>query len=177
MDPAACGSCDGRLELRTIEFLVYLTSPLPPPFDFPATVTVIGWSGTPECPIPDESVVLVPPRAVTFAVMPSPWRSYARAPFGPSPPLVSPAFLKVEFPVAPSGSIPCATVMLSRTTSCTPCRQYHTAPTLPGQPVRNLSDACDVPEYRPYSVRGRADCVWVTPTRSTSWGQIKVFYR
>ena len=180
MDPAVCGSCDGRIELRTIEFQVApVLDPWPLPFDFPATVSVIGWSGTLECPVPDESVVLVPPRAITFGVTPvhSPNRTFARAPFGPSPPLVSPAFLKLEFPVAPSGSIPCAPLMVVSVTPCTTCRQYHTAPTWPGQPVRNLADACDISGHAPYALRGRADCVWVTPTRSTSWGQLKVFYR
>ena len=62
MDPAVCGSCDGLIQLRTVEFEVApLLNPWPLPFDFPATVSVIGWSGTLECPVPDESMDVVPP--------------------------------------------------------------------------------------------------------------------
>lgn len=176
MDPATCGFCllsQGAIELRTVELdvFMFMTTPL----EVPATVSVIGWTGSPECPVPDESAVLVPPRAVTFTVSPTGFGGHvlARAPFGPSPAFVSPAFLKLEFPVAPAGTIP---ISLGRHVSLdcgTPCRQYQTSPL----GYRNLADACGEPVHYPYVVRPRGDCVAVVSARRASWSGVKSFYR
>jgi hypothetical protein len=136
---------------------------------------VVGWKGSPACPIPDEAVVLVPPRAVTFIVPPKipGGRVLARAPFGPSPTFASPAFLKLEFAVAPSGSLPIA---LGETVSLAcgpPCRQYQTS----SLGSRNLADACGASVLYPYVVRPRGDCVAAVAGQRTSWGELKSFYR
>jgi hypothetical protein len=178
IDRATCGSCDGAIMLKTIELQVWLP-PLAPSIEIPATFSVIGWKGSPECPVPDESVVIVPPRAITF-VVPSPTRfpEFARAPLSPNPQFESAGFLKVEFPVAPSGSIPVVperVVMLD----CPQCRQYQTS----AFQHRNMHDACDQTDApvngstSPYALRARGDCVCVTPSRRTSWGEVKSFYR
>ena len=179
IDRATCGSCDGVMMLRTVELQVWLP-PQTPSIEIPATVSVIGWKGSPECPVPDESVVIVPPRAITF-VVPSPkafpW--FARAPLSPNPQFESAGFLKVEFPVAPSGSIP---VVPERVYSldCPQCRQYQTS----AFQHRNMHDACDNTDApvngstSPYALRARGDCVFgVTASRRTSWGEVKSFYR
>ena len=178
MDPATCGFClvsDGAIELRTIELEVFTAFHPSTSLDVPATVSVIGWKGSLACPIPDESVVIVPPRAITF-VVPLPTfpttRVEARAPFGPSPQFVSPAFLKVEFPVAPSGSIPIAPGEVVSLTCGQNCRQYQTS----ALGARNLADACGDPILYPYTLRPRGDCVTVTSARRTTWSQLKLFY-
>lgn len=176
MDPATCGFClvsNGAIELRTVELDVFTS--LTTSLEVAATVSVIGWKGSPECPVPDEAVVLVPPRAVTFIVPPtgSSSRVQARALFGPSPAFVSPAFLKVEFPVAPSGTIPIAPGQVV-SVGCGPaCRQYQTS-TLGD---KNLSDACGVPVLYPYALRPRGDCVALVAARRASWSGVKSFYR
>src|SRR5436190_6368183 len=131
IDRATCGSCDGVIMLRTVELQVLPALPPPnPSIEILATVSVIGWKGSPECPVPDESVVIVPPRAMTFVVPPwdglSPFPGFARAPFSPNPSSESAGFLKVEFPVAPSGSIPVAPERVG-TLDCPQCRQYQTS--------------------------------------------------
>ena len=179
IDRATCGSCDGVMMLRTVEFQVWLP-PLTPSIEIPATVSVIGWKGSPECPVPDESVVIVPPRAITF-VVPSPkgfpW--FARAPLSPNPQFESAGFLKVEFPVAPSGSIPVVPERVG-ILDCPQCRQYQTS----AFQHRNMHDACDNTDAAvngstsPYALRARGDCVFgVTASRRTSWGEVKSFYR
>jgi hypothetical protein len=184
IDRATCGSCDGVMMLRTVELQVFQVPPPPPTpsIEIPATVSVIGWKGSPECPVPDESVVIVPPRALTFVVPPragpTPFPYFARATFSPNPQFESAGFLKVEFPVAPSGSIPVVPERVI-TLDCPQCRQYQTS----AFQHRNLHDACDNTDApvngttAPYALRARGDCVWVTPSRRTSWGEVKSFYR
>lgn len=183
IDRATCGSCDGVMTLRTVELQVLRELPPPTPsFEIPATVSVIGWKGSPECPVPDESVVIVPPRAITFVVPsqanPTSYTEFARAPLSPNPQFESVGFLKVEFPVAPSGSIPVVPERVG-ILDCPQCRQYQTS----AFQHRNMHDACDQTDApvngstSPYALRARADCVWVTPSRRTSWGEVKSFYR
>ena len=177
MDPTTCGFClvgDGAIELRTVELEVF--TPLTTSLAVPATVSVLGWKGSLECPFPDETVVLALPRAVTFTVppMPSGGRVLARAVFGPSPMFTSPAFLKVEFPVAPAGSQPIAPgVHVSL--DCGPtCRQYQTS----ALGSRNMVVACGGdPTRYPYTLRPRGECVAAVAARRTSWGAVKSFYR
>ena len=180
IDRATCGSCDGVMMLRTVELQVWLP-PTSPSIEIPATVSVIGWKGNPECPVPDESVVIVPPRAITF-VVPSPTRfpEFARAPLSPNPQFESAGFLKVEFPVAPSGSIPVVPERIFSSLDCPPCRQYQTS----AFQHRNMHDACDNTDAPvngstgPYALRARGDCLFgVTASRRTSWGEVKSFYR
>jgi hypothetical protein len=178
IDHVTCGSCDGVLMLRTIELQVLAEHPAgsTPSIEFPATVSVIGWKGSPECPLPDESVVIVPSRAITFVVParagPTLFPEFAQAPLSPNPQFESAGFLKVEFPVAPSGSIPLAPGHVVSLT-CPQCRQYQTS----AFRLRNLADACVDPIPYPYALRARGDCVWVTTSRRTSWGEVKSFYR
>ena len=181
MDPATCGFCllsGGAIELRTVEmdvFPVNVTSP----FEVPTTVSVIGWSGTPECPFPDETQVIAPPRAVTFVIPPTPpfvGRATIRAPFGPGPTFTTPAFLKVDFPPAPSGSRPFAIGVVVSATNCPTCRQYQTS----ALGFRNMANACvgtpDTIHY-PYTIRPRGDCVAVVGAHRSSWSGLKSIYR
>lgn len=178
-DPTTCGFCiqsNGAIELRTVELDVY--SEVTTSLEVPATVSVIGWTGSPDCPFPDETKVIAPPRAVTFIVPPKQalGPAQARAPFGPSPAFVSPAFLKVVFPVAPSGSLPIAPFKAVRPGCGTPCRQYQTS----AFGFRNMTDACvphdgGIIEY-PYALRPRGDCVAITAIRPATWGRLKAFY-
>jgi hypothetical protein len=180
IDRATCGSCDGVMMLRTVEFQVLRELPTPTQsIEIPATVSVIGWKGSAECPVPDESVVIVPPRAITFVVpYPTGFPEFARAPLSPNAQFESTGFLKVEFPVAPSGSIPVVPERVG-ILDCPQCRQYQTSTFQ----HRNLHDACDNTDAAvngstsPYALRARGDCVWVTPSRRTSWGEVKSFYR
>jgi hypothetical protein len=125
----------------------------------------------------------VPPRAITFVVParagPTLFPEFARAPLNPNPQFESAGFLKVEFPVAPSGSIPVAPGRVG-TLNCPQCRQYQTS----AFQHRNLHDACDntdapvIGTTSPYALRARGDCVFgVTASRPTSWGEVKSFYR
>jgi len=178
MDPATCGFClwsDGAIELRTVEmevFPIHLVAPI----EVPATVSVIGWKGSPGCPVPDEANVIAPARAVTFVVPPDPpfGRATIRVPFGPGPTFTTPAFLKVDFPAAPTGSRSFAIAEVV-SGDCPTCRQYQTS----ALGLRNMTDACVVSPYGinyPYTLRPRGDCVAVTANRRTTWGRVKLFY-
>ena len=65
-DCALCISFGGAIQLRTVEFQVFRSISLDWTID--ATISVIGWTGSADCPEPDESVVLVAPQPVSLTV-------------------------------------------------------------------------------------------------------------
>src|SRR5436190_1550108 len=100
IDPAGCGFClasGGAIVIRTVELEVYALAS-PEPTIVPAIVSVVGWSGSADCPVPDESVVILPAQDVTFLVPASTRESRleVRAPIASNPQLLTPAFLKVD---------------------------------------------------------------------------------
>src|SRR5439155_22426 len=114
-------------------------------------------------------------------VGPTLFPEFARAPLNPNPQFESAGFLKVEFPVAPSGSIPIAPGQVG-SLSCPQCRQYQTSTSAFRH--RILADACDntnqavIGTSSPYALRARGDCVFGgTSSRRTSWGEVKSFYQ
>jgi len=177
IDPAGCGFClasEGAIVIRTVELEVFALA-APEPTAIPAIVSVIGWSGSADCPVPDESVVILPPQEVTFLVPASTleYRLDVRVPIASSPQLLTPAFLKVDLPrhtvVDPHVAIG---EVVSLT--CPTCRQYLTAA---HHDYAVMADVCAAPVRYPYAVRARGDCVSVTATRTRTWGQLKSFYR
>lgn len=176
-DPTACGFClvsEGAIVLRTVEIEVFQAFGQTVPVDIRASVSAVGWKGPPSCPEPDDAVILLPARSVTFTVTPQPFGRFpVRVPIADSPQFLQPAFLRLELlpiPMPPASEAPALGQNFSLT--CTSCRQYQDVRYQPG-----LHDACSGSVYAPFIVRARGDCVAVTATKSTSWGRVKAFYR
>lgn len=172
-EPATCGFClvsDGAIQLKTVEVQAYNSAPTSKFVG--ATVSVVGWRGSAECPEPDETVVLIPPQPATFLVPPlGPFEPYTlQAPISASPAFVSPAFLKLEFTPVPTTSTDPAFGQV--VAPCTSCRQYITS----GLHGVVRADACSGGPIYPWVVRPRGDCVAATETRRSTWGRLKLFY-
>jgi hypothetical protein len=177
IDPGTCGFClvsEGAIVIRTVELDVFQALHQTVPVDIQASVSVVGWKGTSACPEPDDAVILLPARSVTFTVTPVPLgESLVRVPIPDSPQFLQPAFLRLEFPPIPMPPATEAPALgQTLTLPCTSCRQYQDVRYLPG-----LHDACSGGSYYPFIVRARGDCVAVTAARSVSWGRVKAFYR
>ena len=174
-DCALCVTFGGAIQLKTVELQVLRSISINWSFD--ATVSVIGWTGSPACPEPDESVVLVAPQPVSFTIPLSHQLAAItlRAPIANSPPFVGPAFVVVEFAPVSAAPVNVSVGQIAAPT-CTSCRQYVTSQ-LQGV-VR--ADACSAGggALYPWVVRPRGDCVAApTAVRTSSWGRVKSFYR
>lgn len=171
-DPTTCGFClvsDGAIQIRTLEIQVFYGTPVPSTID--AVVTFLGWKGSVECPVPDESVVTLAPQPVRFD-LPSTGQTLLftlRVPILGSPQYLQPGFVRVAFARA-QPVVPISVGQIASPT-CTSCRQYVT------QDPYGMADACTAVGNYPWVIRPRGDCVAVTGARSETWGRLKAFYR
>jgi hypothetical protein len=139
----------------------------PSPSSHRLIVSVVGATGTAECPVPDPATVLWGP--VDFVVnVTVPGTVNHRAPLPlPGPALSGAAFLRVEVPDQPiSGARP----RLVTSGACWPCASYNHYP-------GHQDDLCDLQfPGRPTMYVEAGDCL-VTPTLRRSWGQVRSIYR
>jgi len=177
LDPTTCGFCfqaGGLIELRTVEIQAFVGESATGT-TIPAIVSVVGSKGGPACPEPDDAVVRVAPQNVAFQMpmLTTPRLVEIRAALAPTSQLTAPAFLRFEVPPTPANNFSAALGQIAALT-CTSCRQYVSSPLFTGGA---LVDACSGAGVYPFVVRARGDCVAATAARTTSWGQLKSFYR
>jgi hypothetical protein len=176
-DPTTCGFClmsEGAIRLKTVEVQAFSSKPTDTMVG--ATVSILGWKGSLECPMPDESAVLLAPQPVTFDVPAMPVTTQVgtftlRAPIIGSPLFAAPAFIKLEFtPAATTSADPALGQIVAGT--CASCRQYITS--MLQHAV--MADACSGGSLYPWVLRARGDCEAATAAQKTTWGRLKLFY-
>src|SRR4030095_772180 len=143
------------------------------PCDIPVEVSIVGSLGDPACPVPDMNRILCPPTIYTLsAEVPGGYDFGMALPNGCC--ITSDAFLQVRF--ISTGNCNPLPLLGAVDPPCLGCFSYNDNPGV------GFVDICGDP-FWPSDQAGNpkmyadATCCDATPTKSQSWGRLKVLYR
>lgn len=132
-------------------------------------VSVIGGTGTGACLVPDETNVLCPP--ATYPVSSSGAGGIVYTlPFADGCCITSDAFVLVQFVGLADPNQPISHGITLSTGPCVACDQYIESQTL----YPTFTEVCSTSIATPYWISVGANCCTPTPTRRSTWGELKI---